>query len=610
MSTRNERNGNSHLSRREFIKSSALVAGAYLLPPRFADKSSYPELAATEAEEPGLEVINVEERRGIFQLENTLVIFLPLRDDFFVDRNRNLEEWELNDISLGYTRIVTLRAPNNSGLRIAPLNHAAGARFLPLAVLDEGTFNRFDRYQTQQGFRQEPHIGTTLGEFALSGRFYPNKHHNLLEATAQLLRFQIENGPFRQDQTYSTQEILNISRDGEYKTGLTSTRQEVRGGGVCGFVTTLAYTLRQSETRFNEHWSHWSSYWVAPLDGNIRLEDDTTIDSTHDFRWTPSSNFYISSSTSLTATGEPTSERLEGNNSVLFVHLILTRERPDLEEQTARIAEQQDSYELFNCGSGTPQILQECQRLGEYSLLEDSPARRISDSVYIEEERSGFEEEVQTSPYLRDILALKEIVHIFRGIYPDHGGNYQLPTRLGRFIRNTEWFAGLSDEKKESLLYALSLLDRDTYRWGTNEAIQCVAWPIMLSALGYEESPIDIGGWDIDFARDLIPAEVLSPDSPRRIVVGNSLVLKPESIEEYGPGDLFVVLGVPPDSTPGHVAAIVAKKEIGDETALLVSDANRWNCGEIKLFRVDRSNDYAIFGRPPRRWYIIRKLDI
>jgi len=582
------------------LQFSTWVAEAAVLGPKINFLGPAPSERLSDQEE-GFEVVNIEEERGILHMDNTPVIFLPLRDDFFVDREKDIEEWILSGITLSFGQIFTLRDQDGLERRAIPLYHTTGVKALPIAILSEGKSIRGEISD----------YSATLGEFTLLTKRPPGNQHNLLEAAAQLARSQIVNGPFRAGITYSLLDIFDLENYSRlYREEINSAGERVRGHGIDALATTFSHAVSQTGSRIEEVHPHgyWEQYWIGPLDPQISLSNDAMLglypEGRLDFRWTPTRNFYLSANTSLMLTGNPipNAQRLKDVNSHLIIHLSLTPERPDLESELTRIAAQQSAYDAFNRTARGAPILQESGFVRSHPWAEESLAKSISQAVYSEESRAGFENELKTSPFLGDILSLKETVLRYKETYPYSIYHGDPPIRLGSYIRESDWYAGLDGETRRGLNYPLGRLDTNTYSW-PREAIQCYDWTALLGKTRYPESPVYVGVIDVNNARELIPEPMRNPNGPRVLVVGGFRYLTPETLDEFETGDLFVThLG------RGHVGAVVSKKTINGEPTLLISDANRGSSGEIALFRVEKHNDYAVFGRPPLRWHVIRKV--
>lgn len=581
------------------------AAGAFVLKPSLK----------TAGEEPGknfqgknsLEVLEIEERRGMVRLSDTPVICYPLRGDYFLSSVVPIEKWRMGGADVSFSKIFSLKSPDGNIFRVALLHHAMGIQTLALAFLDEGINGRsyMDEVRSPE-----------IADFTMIGEYYPNKQYNLLEGAAQFLRHQISQGGYREGETYSTMDILNISGDINFRYGLIN-GDDVRGAGVCGLATMLAHTLSQTNTRFDEHQMHsfWSQYWVSPFDPEISLDNDTAIsrfgDTTYDFRWTPDRDFYIGLDAALAIRGPRQTDGHVGRNSRLLLTLSLTSRRPNLEEQLEKIERIQETYHHYNLHGGRPAPeIQEGRLEQSYLSGENAFVDNLYRSVRNEEDRSGFEQEMRSDPLLGDILALQLLVERYTRDYPYQEFLESREKRLGDYIRESDWYTRLDSTTRENIEEGLEHLNYQTWRFN-NEVTQCVAWVIFLSCLGRANSPLNIGGWDIEFARDLVPERLRNGSrGPDRFREGNALFVSTERVEDFEPGDLFVSQSVPFGEGAGHVGAIVAKKEINGKIALLVSDANRGFDGKVRLFKVDDTNKYAIFGRPPINWVGIRRTNV
>jgi hypothetical protein len=297
---------------------------------------------------------------------------------------------------------------------------------------------------------------------------------------------------------------------------------------------------------------------------------------------------------------------LEGTNSLLAVTLTLSDQRPNLEEELAKVGALQVAYDAYNLRRETNAVLAENSFVAEEEM-EVGDHRGIYESVYIEENREGFEEEIALSAYIADVVTVGNLVNEYSQVYPYERFQQGNCPKVGDYIRASEWFAGLSQERKDRLNFALGQLNNWTYRFPT-QVTQCVTWAIFLADLGYPTSPVQVGGYDIHFARELIPTEMRGSGGPREIWQGGAQrYISAESLNDYEPGDLFVWQNLPYSEWAGHVGAVVAKKQIDGQTALLVSDANRGFDGRVRLFRITRVNQYAILGHPPLNWVILRR---
>src|SRR3990167_6027657 len=590
------------LSRRQFL---ALAAQSYLAlrTPDFVLAGTVPEKVDGKAE---FEVVDVNQYKGVISTNDSPVIFVPLRGDYFLDEGKEIESWLVGNVSLGFNKILTLKRPDGTGLRIATLNHTTGLKTLPLAIVDTGAFNlRNHRYIAQREYVRLLNSEDIRAEFAMVGDYAVYKQHNLLEGAKQILLRQQENGPFLPGEQYSFLDITRIGKNRGYKLG---------GGGICGLATTLAQALGQMPIKANERWAHnlWKIYWLGPMNPDISVRNDTTVELSdrgkYDFRWTPltDSPHYISFQTSLAVTAEPTRNEAEGINSRIFIHLMMTTGRPDFNAQIERINSQIEAYGKYNKEGTSSPILRESRPSAVITKGFSNSDEALVRVVYKEEDVQGFERELSESPYLKDIVALREVISQYSQDFPYENYIEGVSLPVGEYIRNSSWYQKLTKGRQEKIEGSLRHLNYHTYV-REEEAVQCIGWVILLADLGFTGSPKSIDSNPAATARELIPEELFKDKYKTEIWEGSYHFISPKSLDEIETGDLFVTYSLKSPNGAGHVGAIVAKKMINGETVLLLSDANRKHDGKVRIFRVDKSNELAIFGEPPHKWVVIRK---
>ena len=594
----------NQISRREFLKLSALTPFALGIPSRFIRNPEY----LTPGGE--YEVFHSEPLVGQIEAHSLPVIFVPLRKDSFYDEKKPISEWNISGIAPGFNRLMILKGPNLEFLEVATMHHVTGERAVPLAIVAKSRINSLGEKESKEVYGAiKP---KAMAEFSMMDSFYPNKIHNLLEFSAQMIRRQLESGPFKAGQEYSLLDILSLSSDHNFKTGLTSTKKEVKGGGICGGATTLAHTLEQLDVEFEEiqpH-SHYSLYWVGPLDPEINVTTDATIEEglqDYDFRWKmpAGKDLYFSATPVIAIFGEPQPNGLGEANARIFLSFSFSETRPESAVELKRIEDLQKEYALFNSGRGIGPNLNQATLVTTADWGVGSPNEKISKAVFPEEDISGFTKELEDRGYLADIDNLKDLVNSYKEAHPAEKFAVGESPRLGDYIKESSWYLGLTKSKKEAINSSLGHINYYTY-WYKNQPLQCIGWVILLASLGYRQSPQDISGAAVGYARELIP-DSIRLDRYRESWQNGFHTLKVTSLDEINVGDLFLTYELMFNDTPGHIAAIVDKKVIDGETVLLAADANRKDDGLVRMFKIHRGNMYGVLGIPPKKWIVIRK---
>ena len=339
--------------------------------------------------------------------------------------------------------------------------------------------------------------------------------------------------------------------------------------------------------RFDEQRSHsyWNQYWTGPLDPNISINNDTAISylegTDRDFKWTPLHDkpHYLSIQSVLAITGAATRDQTGDANSRIFFQLMLRADKPDLQKELALIEKLQDGYDKYNRGLEPSELLFRSSLVEKVQWGTNTSQESLTRAAYIEENTSKFDEEIETDPYLKDIIELTSLVKKYIEIQPPvfvEGGE---PIKVGGFIKDSEWYKSLSSDRKVGLKKVLENLDYQTYRYFTYkydfEAVQCVTWTMLMASLAYDNSPKNVLSHVAVYARELIPEELRTQPWLKEMTIGSYKYIVPEKLSDINVGDLFITYELPYESAMGHVGAIVGKKEIEGEITLLVSCRSR-----------------------------------
>ena len=587
------------------------------------------------------EPLKVEEvNESIEIVDNTQVILLPVKNDYFYNKNNRPALMEiLPGTNFEIENIYSFQGNDKEIVRFAVLPNVMGSKSIPILLLDNGHLENDVYVEDHKNYRKDKE-GETLANFSYlvgENEVYPNKIVNILIAMEHIAQAQ-EREMFIKGREYSYLNLIDLKNLKNFKDGFTSSRAVVRGGGVCAGATLLSNTLyelgQQSGVSWKdivqEKWAHPSMYYVSPFATNDFITDATVELSNddqgkdYDFRWVQPEDGYLKIDVSLIpnslsfADTEPTG--IGGPSDVEFlITLSFTKENPG--EQSKKIREYIDAYENYRSGGqeSNSTLLQGSQKIRELDW-QDSTLQVIMDYIYPDENSNNFAAELDSEGgYLPEISELKSLVN---SLPNDFSGN------LGDYIKTKSWY--LAKKDKDGLNEALDMLN---YTKVSGQPLQCVGFAVLLSAITNENLHIQNVGGARSFGDGFSSAQTATELIPRKLFIdeylkaagtgygGVALASKDMSIDDYKVGDLFIRADVGGYNSvltkdgsqitfqTGHIGAIVGRKIVDGETVLLVADSNRKNDGRIMIFEVTEHNFYKIFGDPGVRKFIIRSAE-
>lgn len=527
------------------------------------------------------EIVEFDEKfRSYIATNHTPVILIPLDSDYFYDETRAVRVTELSGVTIDCQKLWKLETTDKKFITVAELPHSTGDKVLPFAVLGDPSSQKSSEVITS--------AYTYMGE----EKVYHNKIYNMSTALAQIMDYQEKNGPFEKGKTYSYLDIIKLIPGYEYKLGFNVYKYKVVGGGVCTTASVLCKALYLAGATFKKeiHSPREYTVWVGPGDPAITIEDSdaavnyVSMSEIHDFKFTPSQTTYIDVELSIMPNGRKVSEfTLPGDARMTYtVKITPTKPAPGRSEE---ILAKRDVYDKLAPGSSTPQ---DTLPAGLDSADKQNAAAHL---VYPEVRTGNFTKELATDPALGEISEIRNILN-----------TYVLKTQkygAGTYLRNSDWYKKFVDSGRNvaKLENILKILDQNTYSL-KGQPFQCGAYTVLLASIGSPLSPKSIFGYTINggFAyntADIVPWVIKNGSTD--FVDDQGFKFKViKNISEVNVGNLFVRY----DDPIGHIGAVIGKKNVGGETVLLVTDANR-RPGKVFIFEVDATNFDAIFGGPP-----------
>jgi len=597
----NDKNISLRIPRREFLQLSGLSIASLFLP-SFQKQES----AVFETIEP-IELVGVSESEGFLKSKNLEILEVPLHKDYFYDENRPLRILRFEEGQIfSFKNVYTVRKQKEL-LKYTILPHLTGEESLYIALLERDSEIKFQK-ETPQNYYEEL-VEQILSAYTYIDDVYPNKILNILTAVESITSFQDKNGPFQPNVEYSLLEILNLSERGKYRVGLTSSRTEVIGGGVCALASTLAKSLHLLNARFTERWQHPTPfrYFVGPGDARItKGNSDTTVsvesnENIYDFKWQMPETapfFYLTPSASIILNGKSeVSDVGKEADAMLIMTLAWTNEPSSGNPNKVKYL--RDSYDDFRKSGVSSQILRSSAFLDSVPFGSQGDMEETARKIFPEERRQNFEEDLSTNPWLRTIKTLTDIINSYSDTHSPEDVRLGIKEKLGDYLKKSSWYLNL--ENKDTIEPGLRHLNWNTYLID-REAIQCIGWVVLLAFINEPQSPKNISGQLVSNAHELVPKEIVQ--RTKKLVSSGGLLFRTlEDISEVDIGDLFVRY----DTQAGHVGLVVGKKLISGKTVLLVSDANRKRDGIVRLFEVDENNFNAVFGEYPYQKILVKK---
>jgi hypothetical protein len=549
------------------------------------------ELDSVEQKDPGY-VVTVSNPTSFF--------VLPLSSDEFLEEDREVEEIVLNEgMPLEISEVRRLTGPEGEEITIGLVANTFGAKAASAVVVDGK-----DVLGTRISFVEEREGNSSAVAYVnLSESIYPNKVYNTYRALLNISQFQDEYGPLKTGEENSYLEmigLLNSNRKSQYLRGLMSSGTEARAGGVCAMATGMSLLVHQDENnKIIEQWHHPSRYYQGPfslspyvVDATVQLVDG---EDDYDFRWEFANDTYLQINVDMSLSDVPYSETasngIGGLSDVNTIFSIsLADEYP--EGQSERLEKQMREYLEFR----NSKHLSAFENY-EHSKYPTEEIREAVDLIFNREDISLFEQEIEESEVLQDILAFQEAVNSYEE---------DSEVWLAHYLKTTEWYKNYIKNPKRSQEAADHALRIMSHVRIPGQPLQCVSYAAILPILYPELEIQGIGGSSVSSASELIAKQHTSLNGSAGTGFGGLLVANRNlTIDDYMQGDLFVTKA----GRFGHVGVIVAVKEITKENGeskkvLLVTDANRMVDGKIKTFTVDEHSLEFIFG--PHHRYLIR----
>jgi len=553
-----------------------------------------------------------EEGYGVTTINEAPMLLIPVKNDNLLDYDKQLKEIIIpTNSSFEIAQVRTLKGENGEEIKIGLVaNTFTYDKNMVSAILLSAKDENDNSIEFAREKEKEERIVTYIGT---EDSIYPNKIINVITALKNISEYQDRNGPFKDGEIYSYLNIIQFpSKYSDYKKGLTKSGFEVNGQGICSMATgisSLIYLQENNNSSIIEQWRHQEMYqqgFFSPSAKEVDAAVDVGKDDKHDFRWIQKGDKYINTQTILIPSDIPFEQTepdgVEGlSDAILIVSLSFTDKQP--KNQADSLSHTLEQYQEYR-ESHHQTALSSYQN--EINVVNSPIEGKIKDSVeliYNPQELLTFKNEADSNYIIQNLFELQDAVNG----YSDNLGIY-----FSQYLKQTQWYNNfVTEENKERVDKIITLSSTSNVE---GQAIQCVGF-VMLASWLYPDLNIPyVGGAPVVSARGLVPQQLL--DNKYIEVVetytnyGANALAGPIPIEQYKPGDLFVVPGEVYSETAkkpfGHIGLIVAKHEDNEgNITLLVADANRHGDGKINIFEVNENNMEEIFGAKQR--YIIRK---
>jgi len=524
-------------------------------------------------------------------IKPTLIYLIPLRTDFLLEESKEIQMIDIPvNIRFQIVYVKTYSHPEFGLFKIALLGNSYNTYQTWIGVLIlELEDSQGKTIFAEFGNDDEP----TVTFIATRDDIYFNKVVNILTALKQISYYQDLHGPFQKNLEYSYLELIGL-RSGElynhYLDGLNKYRYPIRANGVCAIATGISMLLTAQgyeSFQIKEKWTHQDLYHQSPFSFPRRLVD-AAIEfgpenyQKYDLKWIQQSEKYLTFDVHLFSTDLNTIEiwgdGMSGQSEVgMIVSMHFTSVPINQVEQFDNEINRVEQFRLIE-ESETVALSFDNQFVNYYSLGDSNVvgwARLFYDIANLDD----FRDIIEKDNYLKDILLFSTTINSYT-----ENGQYSLQS----FLMDSDWYSSYLKKNDMEYVNPVLAIQKGTTRRIIGEPMQCLGFVIMLTDLYPSMGFPDVSGAVADTAGKLVPDFVYGVEGKFSTGYGEfALVGKSLTIDDYNPGDFFVLKGY-----PGHVGAILAKKD----GKLLVADSNRlWN-GRVNIFVVNENNFDEVFG--------------
>lgn len=536
------------------------------------------------------ETLRIEPQK-VLTKEITPVIYIPLYEDFLLDESSALQVIPVHPGMIFQTsNIVRITTKDHEVLKLGLIDNTYNYSQTGVAavLMEIRNFNNYSIQFTKTTNLSDP-IVTYIGT---KNDVYPNKIENILIALRQISLKQEKAEGFKKGVTYSYLNLVgleNSSLFSIYKDGLNKYLTPIRANGICAIATgisALLYEKGYAPHEIQERWVHREMYHQGPF-SPIRKQVDAAIEfglepyQNYDLKWIQHANEGLLINVEIFPTGLKYSEtRADGKAGMSDVGIIVSLSfSPVLVEQSTHLGSLLNNFQEFRESEHLHTLNKELNyKEVLYRNLGDVNYCSWAKALYNAKDLSYFADIISDNPSLQNIIVFSNAVNAYQ-----EGSD-----SLFNYLTGSEWYI-----QYKEMLFAVDInvdkaLIKGTYRQVQGEPLQCVGFAMILTDLYPELGFPDISCATAEMAGKLVPDFVYGIEGRYSTGYGETvLVGKSLTIDDYSPGDFYVIKG-----SPGHVGAVLAKKG----GRLLVADSNRHWDGRVNIFYVDDRNFDAVFG--------------
>jgi hypothetical protein len=174
---------------------------------------------------------------------------------------------------------------------------------------------------------------------------------------------------------------------------------------------------------------------------------------------------------------------------------------------------------------------------------------------------------------IRDAIELRDVINEYK---LSHIGDD--PEKLGMYIRKSDWYGGLPEDKKQKIEPVLRQVDDDTDKYfdpvtGEEQPIQCLRFESLLAALGDADGPWhNLGGAGTDV---VFPGDALNISEYFRF---KPQIAEDVKLENLKKGQLLI--------TKTHVMTVVSSMQTSFGWEVVLADANENSDGRARVVPV------------------------